>query len=59
MRTNNTFTEYYNPKNQPSVLQKDRRNSEYCRYRETIEKLKQISEKLEHFSDSIDGIFVK
>ena len=56
---NTTKNEYYSISNQPAVLNLDRRNSEYSRYRGTLDKLKVISEKMEHISDNIDGIFIK
>ena len=56
---NNPTPEYYAIFTQPAVLNLDRRNSDYSRYRDTLERLKVISEKLEHISDNIDGIFIK
>lgn len=38
---------------------KDRRSSDYSKYRDTVDRLKAISEKLENFSGHIDGIFIK
>lgn len=56
---NTTAPEYYAIFTQPAVLNLDRRNSEYSKYRDTLDKLKVISEKMEHISDNIDGIFIK
>lgn len=56
---NNSQREYYSTSNQPAILNVDRRNSQFSKYRSTIDKLNEISDRLENFSEVIEGILIK